>query len=71
MIFSPKILVNYESGWMGPDLTRIFFVENCPKIALNQYRYFGLGLYPVYSVCMYIVTDTVNCISTTELPGSS
>ena len=38
-------------GWVGPGLTRNFsFVENRPKIALNQ-----LGVvYHVYSVCIYI-----------------
>ena len=29
------------------------FLENCPKIALNQYCYFGVE-YHVYSVCIYI-----------------
>ena len=32
----------------------IFFVENLPKIALNQYTYFGV-VYHMYSVCIYIV----------------
>ena len=37
----------------GPGLTRNFFcVENHPKIALNQYRYFGV-VYHMYSVCIY------------------
>ena len=30
-----------------------FFLENCPKIALNQYWYFRV-VYHVYSVCTYI-----------------
>ena len=32
----PKIRDYYGSGWVGPGLTRIFFL-NRPKIALNQY----------------------------------
>ena len=40
-------------GWVQVSL-RIFFWENHPKIALNQYRYFGV-VYHVYSVCIYIV----------------
>ena len=38
-------------GWVHVSL-RIFFLENRPKIGLNQYRYFGV--YIVYSVCTYI-----------------
>ena len=33
----PKIRINYGSGWVGPGLTRNIFLENRPKIALNQY----------------------------------
>ena len=47
-----KIRDYYGSGWVGPGLTRIFFL-NRPKIALNQYYYFGV-VYHVYSVCTYI-----------------
>ena len=32
-----KIRVYYGSGWVGPGFTRNLFVENHPKIALNQY----------------------------------
>ena len=32
-----KIRDYYGSGWVGPGLTRNFFVENRTKIALNQY----------------------------------
>ena len=39
-------------GWVQVSLW-IFFVENRPKIALNQYWYFGV-VYHVYSVCTYI-----------------
>ena len=39
-------------GWAQVSLG-IFFVENRPKIALNQYWYFGV-VYHVYSVCIYI-----------------
>ena len=31
-----KIRDYYGSGWVGPGLTRNFFLENRPKIALNQ-----------------------------------
>ena len=31
------------------------FLENHPKIALNQYRYFGV-VYHMYSVCIYVVS---------------
>ena len=34
--FSPKVRVYYGSGWVGSGLTLIF-LENRPKIALNQY----------------------------------
>ena len=37
---------------VGPGLTRIFFVENSPKIALSLYCYFGV-VYHVYSVCIH------------------
>ena len=34
----PKNPINYGSGWVGPGLTRTFFVwKIVPKIALNQY----------------------------------
>ena len=47
---NPKILDYYGSGWVGPGLTRIFFL-NHPKIANNQYLYFG-----VFCLCtLYIV----------------
>ena len=45
----PKIRDYYGSGWVGPGLTRILFVENRPKIAINQCWYFGV-VYHVYSV---------------------
>ena len=35
-------------GWVQVSI-RIFCVENYPKIALNQYRYFGV----VYVFCLY------------------
>ena len=38
-------------GWVQVSLW-IFFLENHPKIALNQYRYFGV-VYHMYSVCIY------------------
>ena len=52
----PKIRDYYGSGWVGwvQVSLGIFFVENHPKIALNQYRYFGV-VYHMYSVCIYIV----------------
>ena len=31
------IRVYYGSGWVGPGLTRIFFLENHPKIGIKQY----------------------------------
>ena len=40
-------------GWVQVSLGFFFFVENCPKIAINQYWYFGV-VYHVYSVCIYI-----------------
>ena len=40
---------------MGPGLACSFVLENRPKIALNQYRYFGV-VYHVYSVCIYRCT---------------
>ena len=51
-----KIRDYYGSGWVGPGLTRNFFflVENRPKVALNQWLYFGV-VYHVYSVCICIV----------------
>ena len=33
----PKIGDYYGSGWLGPGLTQNYFLENHPKIALNQY----------------------------------
>ena len=30
----PKKRVNYGSGWVGPGLTRIFFLQNSPIQAL-------------------------------------
>ena len=49
-----KIRDYYGSGWVGPGLTRNFcLLENRPKIALNQYWYFGV-VYHVYSVCICI-----------------
>ena len=39
-------------GWVQVSLG-IFFVENHPKIALNQCKYFGL-VYHVYSVCILL-----------------
>ena len=48
-----KIRDYYGSGWVDLGFTRIFFLENLPKIALNQYWYFGV-VYHVYSVCIYI-----------------
>ena len=51
-IFFSKNRDYYGSGWVGPGLTLHFFFENPPKIALNQYWYFGV-VYNVYSV--YIV----------------
>ena len=36
--FPQKSEITMEvGGWVGPALTRIFVVENRPKIALNQY----------------------------------
>ena len=53
----PKIRNYYGSGWVGPDLTRIFLcVENLLKIALNQYWYFGV-VYQVY--CVWILSYTL------------
>ena len=40
-------------GWVQVTFG-IFFMENHPKIALNQYGYFGV-VYHMYSVCIYIV----------------
>ena len=39
--------------WVGGSRIFFFFGENGPKIALNQYWYFGV-VYHVYSVCTYI-----------------
>ena len=39
-------------GWVQISLG--IFLENHPKIALNQYRYFGV-VHHMYSVCIYIV----------------
>ena len=35
----PKIRDYYGSGWVGPGLTRncYFFLENRPKISINQW----------------------------------
>ena len=40
--FPPQIRDYYGSGWVSPGLTPIIFLENLPKIALNQYWYFGV-----------------------------
>ena len=49
-----KIRDNFGSGWVGPGLTRncFFFLENRPKIALNQWKYL-LSSIPCVS-CLYI-----------------
>ena len=39
-------------GWVQVSL-EIFFFENHPKIALNQYRYFGV----VYTLCILSVVS--------------
>ena len=42
--------------WVGGSRSHsefCFVLENHPKIALNQYLYFGV-VYHVYSVCIYI-----------------
>ena len=50
----PKIQDYYGSGWVGGSRSLgIFCLKNHPKIALNQYIYFGV-VYHVYSVCIYI-----------------
>ena len=46
-----KIRDYYGSGWVGPGHSD-FFLEGRPKIALNQYWYFG-DAYHVYSVCIH------------------
>ena len=43
---------------LGPGLTGIFLLENHPKIALNQWYYFGV-VYHVYSVCIYALLKVV------------
>ena len=56
----PKIRDYYGSGWVGPGLTQNFFcVENHPKIALNQYRYFGV----VYHICILYVYTLIKVVS--------
>ena len=40
-------------GWVQVSLGFLFVLENHPKIALNQYRYFGV-VYLVYSVCVVV-----------------
>ena len=50
---NPKFRDYYGSGWVGPGLTRnVFFLENHPKIALNQYIYFGVV---AYTICILYV----------------
>ena len=41
-------------GWVQVSLGIFIFLENYPKIARNQYWYFGV-VYHLYSVCIYIV----------------
>ena len=53
---SPKIRNYYGSGWVGPGLTRNLFLENRPKIALNQYWYFGVVL---CIFCLYTLLKVV------------
>ena len=51
--FPPKNPIYcYGIGWVGTGLTWILFFLNRPKIALNQYWYFGV-VYHVYSVYIY------------------
>ena len=53
-------------GWVQVSLG---FFLNLPKIALNQYYYFGV-VYHVYSVCMYILLKVVgyNDLSVLSMP---
>ena len=57
-------------GWI--KVSQIFFGENHPKIALNQYRYFGV-VYHVYSVCIYIAKSCwiymVKCVVSMSVMG--
>ena len=51
--FSQESEITMEvAGWVQVSLG-FFLLENRPKIALNQYWYFGV-VYHVYSVCTYI-----------------
>ena len=34
---NPRLLWKWVGGWVDPGLTRIFFLENRPKIVLHQY----------------------------------
>ena len=43
-------------GWVQVSLG-IFFLENHPKIALNQYRYFGV----VHTICILSVYVVKSC----------
>ena len=41
--------------WVGGSRSHLeFFLENHPKIVINQYRYLKV-VYHMYSVCIYIV----------------
>ena len=66
----PKIRDYYGSGWVGPGLTRnfLFFVENHPKIALNQYRYFGVvyHVYYVYTLLKVVSYYDLSVLSMSE-----
>ena len=48
---------------MGPGLTRNFFWENHPKIALNKYIYFGV----VYTICIMSVYTLLKVVSYYDL----
>ena len=52
-------------GWVKVSL-RIFFFENHPKIALNQYRYFGV----VYHMCSAQIMGTESVAYTHKNKGS-
>ena len=51
-----KSEITTEVGGRVQVLLEFFFLENHPKIALNQYCYFGV-VYKVYYVCIFIVNS--------------
>ena len=44
-------------GWVQVSLGLFLFLENHPKIPLNQYIYFGV-VYHMYSVCIIYIVNS-------------